>query len=95
MFETFGIIENLNSKSERRVSYSGRPKTRADQIIDWARESVQESIKRSLCKRSQSFNLSLSICQRVIVADMKLLPFRIYIKQKLTIADKTKRKVRD
>ena len=45
MFEIFGTIENLNSKSERRVSYSGRPKTRADQIIDWARKSVQESPK--------------------------------------------------
>ena len=39
-FEAFGTIENLNWKSERRVSYSGRRKTRADQIIDRVRESV-------------------------------------------------------
>ena len=73
-FETFGTIENLNSKSERRISYPGRSKTRADQVIDRVRESVQETPKQSIRKPSQSLNLSLSTCWRVIVADMKVLP---------------------
>ena len=49
-FETFGTVENINSKSVRRDSYSRRPKTRTREVIDMVRESFKESPKRSLRK---------------------------------------------
>ena len=47
-FETFGTAVSLNKKSSDRFSHSGRPSTRAQQIIEMVQESVERSPKRSL-----------------------------------------------
>lgn len=91
-FETLGTVGNINSKSVNRTSHSGRPKCRTQEVIDKVRESVEQSPKRSLRKRCQSLDLSFETCRRVIVEDLKKYPYRIQTKQKLTVADKTKRK---
>ena len=51
-------------------------------------ESVERSPKRSLRRRSQSLNLSMSTDRKVIVADLNKYPYRIQTKQKLIVADK-------
>ena len=56
-FETYGTAVNLNKKSSdrSRFSHSGRPWTRAQQIVEMAQESVEWSPKRSLRLRSKTF----------------------------------------
>ena len=54
-----------------------------------AQESVERSPKRSLRRRSQSLNLSMSTGMKVTVADLNKYPYHIQRKQKLTVADKT------
>ena len=49
-------------------------------------ESVERSPKRSLRRRSQFLNLSMSTGRKVIVADLN--KYRIQTKQKLIMADK-------
>ena len=51
-------------------------------------ESVERRPKRSLRRRSQSLNLSMSTGRKVIVADLNKYPYRIQTKQKLILADK-------
>ena len=70
------------------ASHSGRPRTRRQQIVEMIRESVERSPKRSLRRRSQSLNLSMSTGKKVIVEDLSKYPYRIQTKQKLTVADK-------
>ena len=79
---------NLNKKSYDCFSHSGRPRTRTQQIVEMAQESVERSPKRSLRRRSQSLNLSMSTGMKVIVVDLNRYPYRIQTKQKLTVADK-------
>ena len=87
-FETYGSAVNLNKKSSDRFSYSGRPRTRTQQIVEMIQESVERSPKRSLRRRSQSWNFSMSTGRKVIVEDLNKYPYRIQTKQKLTVADK-------
>ena len=54
-FETYGTAVNLNKKSSDRFSHSGRPRTRAQQIVEMVQESVERSPKRSLRRRSKIF----------------------------------------
>ena len=54
-FETNGTAVNLNKKSSDRFSYSGRPRTRAQQIEEMVQESVERRPKRSLRRRSKIF----------------------------------------
>ena len=84
-FETFAV--NFNKKSSDRFSHSGRPRTRTQQIVEMIQESVELSPKRSLRRRSQSLNLSMSTGRKVIVEDLNKYPYRIQTKQKLTVAD--------
>ena len=51
-------------------------------------ESVERSPKRSIRRRSQSLNLSMSTGRKVIVADLKKYPYRMQTKQKLIVANK-------
>ena len=51
-------------------------------------ESVERSPKRSLRRRSQSLNWSMSTGRKGIVEDLNKYPCRIQTKQKLTVADK-------
>ena len=69
-FETYKTAVNLNKKSFNRFSHShfGRPRTRTQQIVEIVQESVERSPKRSLRRRSQSLNLSLSTGRKEIVA---------------------------
>ena len=87
-FETYGTTVNLDKKSSDRFSHSGRPTTRTQQIVEMIQESVERSPKRSLRRRSQSLNLSMSPGRKVIVEDLNKYPYRIQRKQKLTVADK-------
>ena len=54
-FESYGTVVNLNKKSSDRFSYSGRPRTRTQQIVEMVQESVDRSPKRSLRRRSKTF----------------------------------------
>ena len=87
-FETYGTAVNLKMKSYDYFSHSGRPSTRTQQILEVVQESVERSPKRSLRRRSQSLNLSMSTGRKVIAADWNKYPYRIQTKQKLTVADK-------
>ena len=51
-------MENLNAASENRPSHSGRPKKRTAKLVESVRESLQQSPKRSVRKRSQSLGES-------------------------------------
>ena len=50
-FETFETVENIKSKSVRRGSYSGRPKTRTQEVINMMRESVKFEKKYAINKK--------------------------------------------
>ena len=75
-FETYKTAVNLNKKSSDRFSHSGQPRTRTQQIVEMIQESVERSPKRSLRRRSQSLNLSMSTGRKVIVADLNKYPYR-------------------
>ena len=53
-----------------------------------AQESVERSQKRSLRRRSQSLNLSISTGRKGNVTDLNKYPYRIQTKKKLAVADK-------
>ena len=86
--ETCRTAVNLNKKSSNHFSHSERPRTRTQQTVEMVQESVERSPKRSLRRRSQSLNLSMSTGRKVMVADLNKYPYRIQTKQKLTVADK-------
>ena len=81
-FETYVTAVDLNKKSYDRFSHSGQPRTRSQQNVEMAQESVERSPKRSLRRRSQSLNLSMSTGMKVIVAD--------FMKISISNTDKTK-----
>ena len=91
-FEEYGTVENLNAASENRPTHSGRPKKRTAELIESVRESLQQSPKRSVRKRSQSLSLSRETCSRVLVNDIRAYPYRIQTLQTLTVSDKKQRK---
>ena len=86
-FETCRTAVNFNKKSSDRFSYSGRPRTRSQQIVEMVQESVERSPKRSLRRHSQSLNLSMLTGRKLIVADWNKYPYRKQTKQKLTVVD--------
>ena len=90
-FEKYGTVENLNAANENRPSHSGRPKKRTAELVESVRESLQESPKRSVRKRSQSLGMSRETCRRVLVNDIKAYPYRIQTLQTLTASDKKQR----
>ena len=91
-FEKYGIVENLNATSENRPSHSGRPKKRTAEMIKSVRESLQQSPKRSVRKRSQSLGMSRETCRRVLVNDIRAYLYRIQTLQTLIVSDKKQRK---
>ena len=91
-FEKYGTVENLNAANENRPSHSGRPKKRTPELINRVRESLHQSPKRSVRKRSQSLGMSRETCRRVLVNDIGAYPYRIQTLQTLTISDKKQRK---
>ena len=91
-FEKYETVENLNAASENRPSHSGRPKKRTAELIESVRESLQQSPKRSVRKRSPSLGMSRETCKRVLVNDIRAYPYRIQTLQTLTVSDKKQRK---
>ena len=91
-FQTEGTVQNLNSRSDDRESNSGRKRLREGAIIERVRCSVVKSPKRSTRKRAQCLGLSRTTLRRILVDDLNLFPYRIQIHQKLSEADKIKRK---
>ena len=90
-FEKYGTVENINAASENRPSHSGRPKKRTAELVESVRESLQQSPKRSVRKRSQSLGMSRETCRRVLVNDIRAHPYRIQTLQTLTASDKKQR----
>ena len=90
-FEQEGTVKNLNSKSDDRLSHSGRKTIRTDEVIEAVRQSVLNSPKRSTRKRCQLVGLSRTTLRRVLHDDLKQYPYRIQLHQKLVTADKVKR----
>ena len=84
-------MENLNAASENRPSHSGRPKKRTAELIESVRDSLHQSPKRSVRKRSQSLGMSRETCRRVLVNDIRAYPYRIQTLQTLTASDKKQR----
>ena len=85
---TYRTTVTLNKKSSDRFSHSGRSRTGTQKIVEMAQDFFERSPKRSLRRRSQSLNLSMSTGRKVIVADLSKYPYRIQTKQKLIVADK-------
>ena len=73
-FEQEGTVKNLNSKSNDRLSHSGRKKICNDEVIDAVRLSVLNSPKRSTRKRCQLVGLSRITLRRVLHYDLKQYP---------------------
>ena len=55
--------------------------------MDVVRNSVRRSLKKSLQRCSQELGLSHALSQRILKKDLKLFPYRICIKYKLTPVD--------
>ena len=91
-FQYAGTVKNLNKKCEDRETHSGRKRLRTSHVIAMVRESVEQSPKRSTRKRSQTLPISRSTMMRVMTEDLGMFPYRIQTHQKLSEADKNRRK---
>ena len=76
-FEKYGTVESLNAASENRSSHSGRPQKRTAKLVKSVRESLQQSPKRNVRKRSQSLGMSRETCRRTLVNNIRAYPYRI------------------
>ncbi len=93
-FRKKGTVLNLNSKSVDRDTHSGRPASaRTPEKIDAVRDSVARSPKKSLRRRSQDLGIPRESMRRILLKDLRLYPYRIQVKHKLTQADMDKRVV--
>ena len=90
-FEKYGTVKNLNAASENRQSHSGRPKKRTAELVESVRESLQQSPKRSVHKRSQFLGMSRETCRRVLVNDIRAYPYRIQTLQTQKASNKKHR----
>ena len=87
-FEKYGTVESLKAASENHPSHSGRPKKRTAKLVESVRESLQQSPKRNVQKRSQSLGMSRETCRRMLVNDIRAYPYRILT---LTASEKKQR----
>ena len=91
-FRTHGTVHNLNRKDTSRQSYSGRPKSsRTPHNIAAVRNSVVRSPSKSVRRRSQELGINRESMRRILIAGLNLYPYKIQIKQKLTLDDMRKR----
>ena len=91
-FRTHGTVHNLNRKDTSRQSYSGRPKSsRTPHNVAAVRDSVVRSPSKFVRRRSQELGINRESVRRILIADLNLYPYRIQIKQKLTLDDMRKR----
>ena len=85
-FRTGRTVHNLNK------GRSGRHKAaRTPENIDAVRHSVTQSPKKSSRRRSQELGLSRSSIRRILKLDLKLFPYHIQVKHKLTAEDQRAR----
>ena len=92
-FEAFGIVENLNKKSDRQESHSGRKRVRDEVIIERVRDDVKNSPKRDLRKRAQLLRICYSTLRRVVKEDLGKFLYHIQTKHMLSADDKRRRQV--
>ena len=86
--EKYGTMESLNAASENRPSHLRRPKKRTAKLVENVKESLQQSLKRNVRKRSQSLGMSRETCRRMLVNNIRAYPYRI---QTLTASEKKQR----
>ena len=92
-FEAYGTVRNLNSKTNIRPTHSGRPTIRNEALVRSVESSVEQSPKRSLRKRSQLLEVSVTTYWRVMLKkDLNMFPYRIQVTQMLSENDKMRRK---
>ena len=84
-------MENFNTASENCPSHSGRPNKQTAELVESVRESLQQSPKRSVRKRSQSLSMSRETCRRKQMNDIRAYPYSIQMLQTLTSSDKKQR----
>jgi len=91
-FRTHGTVHNLNRKDTYRQSHSGRPKSsRTPHNAAPVRDSFVHSSSKSVHRRSQEFGINRESVRRILIADLHMHPYRMQIKQKLTLDDMRKR----
>ena len=76
-FEKYGTVENLNAASDNRPSHSGHPKKQTAELVESMRESIHESPKHSVCKRSQSLGMCRETFRRELVNNIRAYQYRI------------------
>ena len=82
-FQTERTVHNVNK------GRSGRTRgARTEQNIEAVRLSAVQSPKKSCRRRSQELGLSRMGTVRILKLDLKLFPYQIQVKQKLTAQDK-------
>ena len=74
-FEKYETVENLNAASKNRPSHSGRPKKRKAELVESVRESLQQSRRCSVRKRSQSLGMTRETCRIVLVNNIRTYPY--------------------
>ena len=90
-FRTLGDLGDQRATARDGTPHSGRPKVRTEELIAKVSESVENSPKRSLCRRSQCLGINYRTLQRIMTIDLDLFPYRISVRQKLEPAQKKKR----
>ena len=87
-----GSLENKNPFSKFRVTNSGRRITqRTPEKIDIVRQSVQETHKKSIRRRSLQLGIPRESLRKILKIDLKFKPYTIEVRQRLTDAHKEAR----
>ena len=87
-FNTHGSVENKNKKTPSRVTHSGPPlQVRTPQNVARVLESVRETPKKSVRRRSAELGIPRESVRRILKYDLGMKPYRIQMHQRLTDAD--------
>jgi len=70
---------------------TGRPNGRTPEVIDRVRDSVLISPKTSTRRRSQQLDVRRTTLTRVLKDDLRLVPYKIQLKQALNVGDRQSR----
>ena len=93
-FKAHGTVKNINGKDRLRQTHSGRPKSsRSPPNIAAVQDSVIRSPCKSVRRRSQELGINREAVRRILTTDLQLYPYRIQIKQQLSVEDTRKRMV--
>ena len=72
--------------------HSGRPRERTAELVGKVREFIQQSLKRSMHKRSQSLSICREFCKIMLARNLKACTCRIQTKRTHTDSNKERRK---